>query len=276
MLIGVVAHTDHTIGQVAEHTAAVLARDHREAPGTDGVTLLCTEEGIDLRLLDGDLQLIVIRVKYLHDAVDLHAGVVLVAQIGNGGVAHLPLSDIQIMAVAVHKAAPRADSQHPAFDTGSDTVQIFAVSEKIPLAAVCKPAGTNGEAAFALHLDDNKVDGGAHHILQHVVRALLALFPHFRSRDHDAHTVRHHDGTVHGFLFALLSFGVPDIDGKRVHADNRGCDGAAATIRGIDGVPFLPLLRGQMAVQLVKLQLKELLPVTLGRLDRRRRFRFRS
>lgn len=155
MLIGVVAHTDHTIGQVAEHAATVFAGDHRKAAGTDGVALLRTEEGIDLRLLDGDLQLIVIRVKYLHDAVDLHAGVVFIAQVWDRRIAHLSLGDIKIVAVAVHKASPGANSQHPALDAGSDAVQILPVGKEIPLAAIGKPAGTNGEAAFTLHLDDD-------------------------------------------------------------------------------------------------------------------------
>ena len=52
MLIGVVAHTDHTIRQITEYAAAILAGDHRKTPGADGMALLCTEEGIDLRFFD--------------------------------------------------------------------------------------------------------------------------------------------------------------------------------------------------------------------------------
>ena len=136
MLIGIVAHADHTIGQVAEYTAAVFARDHRKAPGTDRVALLRAEEGINFRFLDGDLQFVLYRVEHLHNAVDLHAGMVFIAQVGNRCVAHLPLRDVQVMAIAVHKAATGANSQHPALDTRADAVQILPVGKVIPLAAV--------------------------------------------------------------------------------------------------------------------------------------------
>ena len=155
MLIGVVAHTDHTIRQITEYAAAILAGDHRKTPGADGMALLCTEEGIDLRFFDGDLQLIVIRVEHLHNTVDLHARVVFIPQVRNRGVAHLPLGNIQIMSIAVYQTAPRPYGQHPALDTGADTAQILPVGKEIPLAAVGKPAGTNGEVSFTLHLDDN-------------------------------------------------------------------------------------------------------------------------
>ena len=43
----------------------------------------------------------------------------------------------------------------------------------------------------------------------------------------------------------------------RVYADNRTGDSAASTVGGIDGVPFLPLFRGQAAVEIIELQLND-------------------
>ena len=50
----------------------------------------------------------------------------------------------------------------------------------------------------------------------------------------------------------------------RVYADNRTGDSAASTVGGIDGVPFLPLFRGQAAVEIIELQLAEKLAITFG------------
>ena len=48
----------------------------------------------------------------------------------------------------------------------------------------------------------------------------------------------------------------------RVYADNRTGDSAASAVGGIDGVPFLPLFRGQAAVEIIELQLVEKLAIT--------------
>ena len=48
VLVGVVAHTDSAVGQVAEHAAAVLPGDGGIPAAADGVTLLCAVEGVGL------------------------------------------------------------------------------------------------------------------------------------------------------------------------------------------------------------------------------------
>mgnify|MGYP000933494362 CR=1 FL=1 len=70
VLIGVVAHTDHAVGQVAEHAAAILTGDDREASATYRMALLRSKEGIGLYLLDGDDQFILLRIIDLDDAID--------------------------------------------------------------------------------------------------------------------------------------------------------------------------------------------------------------
>ena len=173
MLIGVVAHTDHTIGQVAEHTATVFAGDHRKAAGTDGVALLRTEEGIDLRLLDGDLQLIVIRVKYLHDAVDLHAGVVFIAQVWDRRIAHLSLGDIKIVAVAVHKASPGANSQHPALDAATEGFEA-ALKDKLGDNVKFDLQNASGDSATCATIINQFVSNDVDLILANATAALQA------------------------------------------------------------------------------------------------------
>ena len=83
VLIGVVAHTDHAVGQVAEHAAAILAGDDRKASATYRMALLRSKEGIGLYLLDGDDQFILLRIIDLDDTIKLYARVVFVAQVGN-------------------------------------------------------------------------------------------------------------------------------------------------------------------------------------------------
>ena len=47
MLIGIVTHTDRTIGQVAKYAAAILAGNDRQAPGADRMALLRPSKGLD-------------------------------------------------------------------------------------------------------------------------------------------------------------------------------------------------------------------------------------
>ena len=48
VLIGVVAHTDRAVGQIAEHPAPVLPGDHRIAAAAHGMALLRALKGIGL------------------------------------------------------------------------------------------------------------------------------------------------------------------------------------------------------------------------------------
>ena len=70
MLVGVVAHTDHAVGQIAENTTAVLAGDDRKASAAYRMALLRSKEGIGLYLLDGNDQFIFLRVIDLDDAIE--------------------------------------------------------------------------------------------------------------------------------------------------------------------------------------------------------------
>ena len=168
------------------------------------------------------------------------------------------------MSIAVNKAASRADRQHLTLYAAADTVKILAVSEEISLTAACEATRSNSKACLTFDLDDNKIDTRTNHILQHIVRAFISCFPHFRGWNYNAYTVGHHNGAIHGLLLSPLCLRVPHIDRMRVYADNRTGDSAASTVGGIDGVPFLPLLRGQAAIKIIELQLVEKLAITFG------------
>ena len=77
MLVGIVAHTDHAVWQVAEHAAAILTRDDCKASAAHRMAQLRSKEWVGLYLLDGDDQFILLRVIDLDDAIELYARVVL-------------------------------------------------------------------------------------------------------------------------------------------------------------------------------------------------------
>ena len=85
------AHDDRAVGEVAEHAACVFARDGCPAAATDGVAQAGFVEGIRNGLLDGDLQGTGFAVKLLDHAGQLIARMVLLSQVGNGGIAHIAL-----------------------------------------------------------------------------------------------------------------------------------------------------------------------------------------
>lgn len=69
VLVGVVAHTDSAVGQVAEHAAAVLPGDGGVPAAADRVALLRAVEGIGLGGLHRDLKVVLFRVKAGDDTV---------------------------------------------------------------------------------------------------------------------------------------------------------------------------------------------------------------
>ena len=71
VLIGVVAHTGHTVREIAENAAAIFAGDHRKAAGAYGVALLRAKEGVNLRFLGGNDQFTGTGVILFYNAVDL-------------------------------------------------------------------------------------------------------------------------------------------------------------------------------------------------------------
>ena len=85
------AHDDCAVGEVAEHTAGVFARDGCSTAAADGVTQAGFVEGIRNSFLDGDLQGTGSAVKLLDHAGQLIARMILFPQIGNSGIAHIAL-----------------------------------------------------------------------------------------------------------------------------------------------------------------------------------------
>lgn len=59
---------------------------------------------------------------------------------------------IQIVPVAFHKAAARADCQHPADNVGAFAVQVIAGDEEVTLVAAGHAVGGTGTVNGVLHL----------------------------------------------------------------------------------------------------------------------------
>jgi len=147
------------------------------------------------------------------------------------------------MPIELHQAAPGPHRHDTALQPCADGIQVWPVGKIIPPGPQGQAAGTDGKAALTVHLDDNKVDGGAYHILHHKLRPLPALLPHLCGGNHDANPVGHHNGAVHGLLFHFPGLRIPHPDRVGVDADDGSSQGAAAAIGGVDGVPFLPFIR---------------------------------
>ena len=273
MLVGVVAHTDSAVGQVAEHAAAIFPGDGGVPAAAYGVALLRAVEGIGLGGLHRNLEVILLRVEASHNAVQFLAGVVLIPQVGDGGVPQLPLGQIDVMAVALHQTAPGPHRQHPALDLCPDPVQSIPVSKEIPLGSGGQAPGGHGHAVFPVHLDDDEVNGCPHHVLENEVGPGLFLLPHLGVGDDHPHPVGYDNGAVHGFPLHLPGLLVPNADVQGVHTDDGPGEGAAAPVGSIDGVPLLALLRCQAPIQGVEVQTVEALPVVFLGFRLRRRGR---
>ena len=121
---------------------AILTGDDREASAAHRMAQLRPKEGIGLYLLDGNDQFIFLRIIDLDDTIKLYARVVFVAQVGNCRIAYLALGKVNVVAVAHCKAAPGADRHKLAFHARSNTMQVLAVGEEVPLATA--PPGAGG------------------------------------------------------------------------------------------------------------------------------------
>ena len=126
------AHDDRAVGEVAEHAACVFARDGCPAAAADGVTQTGFIEGIRNSLLDGDLQGTGLAVKLLDHAGQLVARMVLLPQVGDGGVTHIALRKVHVVAVTLDQAPPRADGQHMARHTAARLVEWLRGEEIAP------------------------------------------------------------------------------------------------------------------------------------------------
>ena len=85
------AHDDSAIGEVAEHAAGVFSRDGCPAAAADGVAQAGFVEGVRNGLLDGDLQGTSLAVKLLDHAGQFVARMILLPQVGDGGITHIAL-----------------------------------------------------------------------------------------------------------------------------------------------------------------------------------------
>ena len=202
------------------------------------MTLLRTKEGVDFRFFRGNNQFTGTGVILLYNAVDLRARVELRAKIRDGRVADL-------------------DRQHPAGNTGTDSMKILTGSKKAALAATGLTAGRLCTVSGTLHLGDDYIDAGPHHISKHEVGSLLSQFPHFGLADQNGDAIRHHNGTEFPLIFKHSCLAARKVSCVEIHTDDRSGNGAAAAERGIDGVPFFPFLFAQPPIQFIEVQLVE-------------------
>lgn len=194
---GIRAHADRPVWQVAEDAAGVFARDDGLAAGADGVAQLGAVEGVGMGFFDREQQRPGLFVVALDDAVQFVPGVILRPQVGNGRVAHFPLGQVDVKAVALHQAPARANSQDAALDSGIQAVQGRLGGEVIAACGHGQPPGPDGEAALPVHMDNDKIDDGSGHVPQNKAGPFFVFRPHLRLRDQDAHAERDHDGAVH-------------------------------------------------------------------------------
>ena len=136
-------------------------------------------------------------------------------------------------------------------------MKILTGSKKAALAATGLTAGRLCTVSGTLHLGDDHIDAGPHHISKHEVGSLLSQLPHFGLADQNGDAIRHHNGTELPSVFKHSCLTARKVSCVEIHADDRSGNGAAAAERGIDGVPFLPLLFAQPPIQFIEVQLVE-------------------
>ena len=159
----VAAHDDRAVGEVAEHAAGVFARNACPAAAADGVTQACLVKGVRHRLLDGDLQGTGLAVKLLDHAGQLIARMVLLPQVGDGGIAHIALRKVHVVAITLDQTPARADSQHMARYTAARLVERLR-GEEIASRGQRQTARANGETSFTIHMGNDKIDLSARHV----------------------------------------------------------------------------------------------------------------
>ena len=157
------AHDDCAVGEVAEHAACVFARDGCSAAAADRVAQAGFVEGVRHRLLDGDLQGACLAVKLLDHAGQLVARMILFPQIGDSGIAHIALREVHVVAITLNEAPARADGQHMARHTAARLVERLR-GEEIAPGCQRQTAGGDGEACFAIHMGNDKIDLSARHV----------------------------------------------------------------------------------------------------------------
>ena len=126
------AHDDRTVGEVAEHASGVFSRDGCPAAAADGVTQTGFIEGIRNSLLDGDLQGTGLAVKLLDHAGQRVTRMILLPQVWDGGIAHIALREVHVVAITLNEAPARADGQHMARHTAARLVEWLCGEEIAP------------------------------------------------------------------------------------------------------------------------------------------------
>ena len=89
-------------------------------------------EGVGNGLLDGDHQAASLMVKLLDHAGQLIARMVLLSQVGNGGIAHIALREVHVVAVTLDETPARANGQHMARHTVARLVEWLCGEEIAP------------------------------------------------------------------------------------------------------------------------------------------------
>ena len=126
------AHDDRAVGEVAEHAAGVFTCDTRPAAAADGVTQTGFIEGIRNSLLDGDLQGTGLAVKLLDHAGQRVTRMILLPQVWDGGIAHIALREVHVVAVTFDETPARANGQHMARHTAARLVEWLCGEEIAP------------------------------------------------------------------------------------------------------------------------------------------------
>ena len=157
------AHDDCAVGEVAEHTAGVFARDGCSTAAADGVTQAGFVEGIRNSFLDGDLQGTGSAVKLLDYAGQLVARMILFPQIGDSGIAHIALREVHVVAITLNEAPARADGQHMTRNAAARLVERLC-GEEIAPRMQRQTAGGDSEARFTIHMRNDKIDLSARHV----------------------------------------------------------------------------------------------------------------
>ena len=128
----VAAHDDRAVGEVAEHASGVFTCDGCPAAAADGVAQAGFVEGIRNGFLDGDFQAGSFSVKLLDHAGQLIARMVLFSQVRDGGITHIALREVHVIAVTLDEAPARADSQHMALHAAARLVERLRGEEIAP------------------------------------------------------------------------------------------------------------------------------------------------
>ena len=126
------AHDDRAVREIAEHAAGVFSRDGCSAAAADRVAQAGFVEGVRHRLLDGYLQGACLAVKLLDHAGQLIARMVLLPQVGAGGIAYIALRKVHVVAITLDQTPARPNGQHMTRNAAARLVEWLCGEEIAP------------------------------------------------------------------------------------------------------------------------------------------------